>query len=80
MNVISKAVAPLTWMQPLRQGGIFIGQEGDSCGARQRRTDAANRHGARGRTTCECETTATPAKARLVRYAVKVPSEANSGA
>jgi hypothetical protein len=25
-------------------------------------------------------TTATPAKARLVRYAVKVPSEANSGA
>jgi hypothetical protein len=80
MNVISKADAPLTWMQPLRQGGIFIGQEGDRCGGRQRRTDAANRHSARGRTTCECETTATPAKARLVGYAVKVLSEANSGA
>jgi hypothetical protein len=60
MNVISKADAPLTWVQPLRQGGISIGQEGDRCGARQRRTDAANRHSPRDRTTCECETTATP--------------------
>ena len=49
MNVISKADAPLTWVQPLRQGGIFIGQEGDRCGARQRRTDTANRHSARDR-------------------------------
>jgi hypothetical protein len=80
MNVISKADAPLTWEQPLRQCGTFIGQEGDRCLARQRRTDAANRRSARDRTTCVCETTATPAKARLVRYAVKVPSEANSGA
>jgi hypothetical protein len=51
MNVISKADAPLTRVQPLGQGGIFIGQEGDRCGARQRRTDAAHRHSARDRTT-----------------------------
>jgi hypothetical protein len=44
MNVTFKADAPLTWVQPLRQGVIFIGQEGDRCGARQRRTDAANGH------------------------------------
>jgi hypothetical protein len=44
MNVIFKADAPLTWVQPLRQRGIFIGQEGDRCGVRQRRTNAANGH------------------------------------
>jgi hypothetical protein len=60
MNVISKADAPLARVQPLRQGGIFIGQEGDRCGAGQRRTDAAHRHSARDRTTCACETTAAP--------------------
>jgi hypothetical protein len=76
MNVMSKADAPLTWVQPRRQGGISKTATGvvldsdeltrliDIAGEEQRASARQRRH----------------RRSRLVRYAVTVPSEANCGA